>query len=194
MDLSTFAIRHDPETCPTCAAIREAQRPKCPTCGSADCVFFTNQGFDPMFEAAALDATLDELALTDDELLDLLFGDNDQGTDDELARVIGEVRVGNFLTASEGETLVEALADEQADHADTQVELAEAEDRIAELEVELALKDALLDLAGTTLDLAADAIERGAGSLLGAQLYISILEARIAALEARPTIIINAYV
>ena len=193
MDLSTFAIRHDPTTCATCAAIYEAQRPKCPTCGSADCVFFAMQnGFDPMFEAAVMDAALDELGITDEEL-DLLFSDNEDSYD-ELARVIGEVRVGNFLTASEGATLVDALAQEQAAHADTLVDLGDAEYRIGELETEVAVRDVLLDLAGATLDLTADAIERQAGAMLGAQLYISILEARIAELEARPTVIINAFI
>src|SRR5438045_3834819 len=96
---------------------------------------------------AAFDLGLDYEVLSLD-LTDLFepeyLGDE---AESELARVIGEVRVGNFLTNEDGDTLVQALVEEQLDHGETLADLYDAQDRVDELETELAEKDAALALA-----------------------------------------------
>ncbi len=208
MDLSNFTIRHDPATCPTCAAIRDAQRakaeaeaikrgdrcmwgvPGCNCWGAAEAEYEASIAVAETFSWAAPVApfSLADIGLTDDEFdTPVAEGENDS----ELARIIGDVRAGLILLPEEGETLVQALVDEEQDHAETLADLGDAEDRIAELEGELAFKNFLLGEAGNALALAANAVVSADGLIDAQRLYIRILERRVAELTVKPTITIT---
>lgn len=165
MDLANFKITHNPETCSTCAAIRDAQlkaQPDyCDICaGPCKAGYPVRFGdFDAMKVAAELGAQVEaglslfiDLGVTDDEL-DAIFGPAAEFEDDnsELARVIGEVRVGNILLADEGEVLVDALAEEELAHAETLADLYEAQERVAELESVMQARDTALSFSSSEI-------------------------------------------
>jgi hypothetical protein len=164
---------HDPETCPICQSIRDFERLAAP---STSC-YWGAPGCNCWREAEAslgLDYSVLTLDLTDLFEVESL-GDE---AESELTRVIGDVRAGLFLTPGEGDTLVQALVEEQLDHGETLADLYEAQERVEELEAELAAKDAALALAIRTLDLAARVLERqnqqARATILAGNLFTSL--------------------
>jgi hypothetical protein len=172
-------LTHNPDTCPICQSIRQFETEAVYTYAPATRCMWGVPGCNCWSEAqASLGLDYEVLSL---DLTDLFepeyLGDEAEA---ELTRVIGDVRAGLYLTPSEGDTLVQALVEEQLDHGETLADLYEAEDEIEALKAELAQKDAALELAIRTLDLAARVMERQneqaratilAGSLFAA-LYI----------------------